>query len=218
MHEFDRNVLRVGCLRAVSEGEEPTASKEPVSHFATCVRKTPGLACKKGLKKRVACEESASDLLRNGGTHGRHEFFSTDAGQRVAYEHVHHSTAAVSRCDQDRACRLGVNLPDETCLFAAAGPSYGIQNGIRCGRVHDCQELPFIRNVKGVETKQFAGATHGISDRQRFFLKNYAETAIMSEFVERSGDSAPGGIAHPSYRRSCRFGGGFHERQDRARI
>src|ERR1700720_2867694 len=63
---------------------------------------------------------------------------------------------------------------------------------------HHCKKLPFIRDVQGIKPKKFAGAAHGMADRNFFLEENYAVAAVTCQFVEGSSDAAASGIAHPA--------------------
>jgi hypothetical protein len=73
MNELDRDVLRIGSVRAAPECQQSPSSKETVGHFAAGRGEPIGLACKEPLKDRVSLEK----LLFYGGRQIAHPYHRT---------------------------------------------------------------------------------------------------------------------------------------------
>ena len=83
---------------------------------------------------------------------------------------------------------------------------------------NDGEELPFIRDVQGVEAEKFAGAAHGIADGKLFFEENDSVAAVPRQFVQGSGNAATRRIAHPANACASFADESLHERKHGACI
>ncbi len=72
-------------------------------------------------------------------------------------------------------------------------------------------ELAFVRDMKRIETEQLACAAHRIANRYAFFKQQHAQFAIARQLIQRCGNSAARGIAHPANAGACFFRKSFDE-------
>ena len=96
--------------------------------------------------------------------------------------------------------------------------SQRIESGVGGFGRDDREELAFVGDVQRIESQQLAGAAHGIAHRNLLFEKHDAQAAIASQFVQRGGDTAARGIAHPANAGPSGDGQRLHQRQNGTRV
>src|SRR6185437_10188248 len=87
----------------------------------------------------------------------------------------------------------------------------------RSGRNHG-QKLSFIGDVQRNQTEQFASSANGIAGRNQLFIQSNTQTAIARQFVQRSGYTTSGRIAHPADTGSGRRRQGLHQWEDASSV
>src|SRR5271170_6668364 len=82
----------------------------------------------------------------------------TDPRQWIADQHIYDSAASITSGDQDGIGGLFMNLPDDAGFFSAFRLLQRIQGHVSIVLGDDGEKLTFIRDMKRIQSKQFAGA------------------------------------------------------------
>jgi hypothetical protein len=226
MNKFDGHVLRIGRIRAASEGEKTAARKETLCHRAAGFRETACLARKECLHDLIPLQKTLFYFqcqLRSELAGGRHEAvlnksLLANAWQGISDQHVYNPASPVTRADHDRTGVLLPRLADDLRAPAAGCLMQGIEGSVCLVPRDHGEKLAFIGNVQGIESQQLAGTSHRIVQRNRFFLKHDSQPTVARKFVERSGNSASRRIAHPANPGSSGLCQGFNQWKDGTRV
>ena len=77
---------------------------------------------------------------------------------------------------------------------------------------------PSLAMCKRIEAQQFASAANGVANRNFFFEDMDAQPAVARQFIQRCGNAAAGGVAHPANAGSGLSGHGLNQGKYRTRV
>src|SRR5215212_2770427 len=121
---------------------------------------------------------------------------STNPRQRVADEHVYHTSTAELGVHYDHTCGLFADLPDNLGLFATLNASQRLERGVRCFRSDDGEELAFVGDVEWVYPQDLARPVDDVPDREPLLPERDPVPRVAGELVEDRPHPAACGVAH----------------------